>query len=137
MGGKRSVFKRPVVLSMTLERRLCTSRNAVRVRTRDTIGRKQKLFFGRKRLDMLAKGISGAPQPNITRSVLDATRKGPEDIALAHAIGKRKKDLPRNDILIPVLPSTVSSRQRKGQEAHTSSSGRSEILDKLDVSERK
>jgi hypothetical protein len=114
----------------------------MKARTRDTIGRKQKTFFGRQRLDMLAKGISGTPQLDTTRLVLGATRKCPEDIALAHAPGRKnthwtEEDAStRNYIPSPVRYSSSAVRSRK-PDAHTSSSGRSEILDKLDVSERK
>ncbi len=113
----------------------------MKARTRDTIGRKQKTFFGRQRLDMLAKGISGTPQPDTTRSVLGAMRKCPEDIALAHAPGRNthlnEEDAStRNYIPSPVRFSSSAVRLRR-PDAHTSSSGRSEILDKLDVSERK
>jgi hypothetical protein len=113
----------------------------MKARTKDPIGRKQKTFFGRQRLDMLAKGISGIPRLDTTRSVLGAMRQCREDIALAHAPGRKNKHIDedastRNYIPSPVRFSSSAVRSR-GPDAHTSSSGRSEILDKLDVSERK
>jgi len=114
----------------------------MKARTKDPIGRKQKTFFGRQRLDMLAKGISGIPRLDTTRSVLGAMRPCPEDIALAHAPGRKNMHLEeldastRNYVPNPVRFSSSAVRSKR-PDAHTSSSGRSEILDKLDVSERK
>jgi len=118
----------------------------MKARARDHVGRKEKGFFKRQRLDMLAKGLSSSLEP--TRSHHLATKMGPGDIKLVHARGKQETDPgegseTRGFIPSPVYVSSTGSRSRKRRrigDAHTSSSDvgfKSEIQDNLDKSDRK
>jgi len=118
----------------------------MKARARDQVGRKQKGFFKRQRLDMLAKGLSSSLEP--TRSHHMATKMGPGDIELAHARGKQEIDPGEGPGTCGFIPSPVyvsstrssSRKRRRLGDAHTSSSDvgfKSEILDNLDKSDRK
>ena len=116
----------------------------MKARARDQVGRKQKGFFKRQRLDILAKGLSGSLEP----TVQSAKKVGPEDIELAHARTKQKtgpgecsraRGFIPSPVYVPSIRSFSRKRRRIG-DAHTSSSDvgfKSEILAHLDQSERK
>jgi hypothetical protein len=119
-------------------------RNAMKARARDQVGRKQRGFFKRQRLDMLAKGLSRSLEPMQSHPL--TTKVGPGSIDLAHARTKQTKVRGESSgesgfIPSPVhVPLTLSRKRRRIGDAHTSSSDarfKSEILDKLDQSERR
>ena len=117
-------------------------RNAMKARARDQVGRKQKGFFKRQRLDMLAKGLSGSLEPMKSHHL--STKVGPGDIELDHARTKQKTCPGESGFIpSPVHLSSTRPRSRKRRrigDAHTSSSDiglKSEILEKLDQCERK
>ena len=137
MGGKRRVFQNLLKQGALMFQ----YRNAMKARARDQVGRKQKGYFKRQRLDMLAKGLSGSLEPMKSHHL--ATKVGPGDIELVHA---RTKPItgPGESGFIP-SPVHLSTRPRSRKrrrigDAHTSSSDigfKSEILEKLDQCERK
>ncbi|KIJ98472.1 hypothetical protein K443DRAFT_133423 [Laccaria amethystina LaAM-08-1] len=113
-------------------------RNAAKARTRDVVGRQQKGFFGRQRLNILSKGLQTST-PKLSRDAPDPRAK--EEITLAHA---HSKHIPEPTSSMHKLPSTPppGKRRRVLMEAHTSSSGasgssrrQSKVLDALDIEE--
>src|SRR6266540_5026913 len=102
--------------------------NAMKARARDTIGRKQKIFFGRQRFNMLSKGLCGPSERSTTFSIPFGVQQGPEKIALAHAHGKQDEEIDKDItayIPSPVRVSPNKGRKRKcrrGLDVHTSSS---------------
>ncbi|PPQ71962.1 hypothetical protein CVT26_007161 [Gymnopilus dilepis] len=141
MGGKRSVQSSGKSSSCALTHILHRGRNAMKARAKDAVGRIQKGFFGRQKLDMLYQGLSSSAKtkPTITSStkaqkgVLGPTNTrlntnsaaAKPEIDLAHARKKVIVDAnahTRSFIPSPirVAPSTPRSRQRL--KVHTSSS---------------
>ena len=114
----------------------------MKTRSKDTVGRQQKGFFGRQRLDLLSKGLCASNATEIPKITTFLSSKGAESIDLAHA----RQKIPVDDIIsrsyipspIRVSPSTPRSHKRTRKEAHTSSSGtrHSKALEALDTSER-
>ncbi|KAF8969135.1 hypothetical protein BDZ97DRAFT_266016 [Flammula alnicola] len=117
----------------------------MKARVKDTIGRQQKGFFGRQRLDILSKGLAASKPSETSRVPTTISSRGLTlDIDLAHA----KQKIPLDDMtykkcFIPspvhISPSTPRSHKRtRKSDEHTSSSSasRSEVLDALDISER-
>ncbi|KAF9532495.1 hypothetical protein CPB83DRAFT_890694 [Crepidotus variabilis] len=122
--------------------------NVMKARAKDTVARQQKGFFGRKRLDMLAKGFSCSTNANVSRSPPNfpiPKQMGPQDIALAHARAQQNKNdsdgsSSKSYIPSPIHVSNSSPRSKKRlrtNQAHTSSPemGKSVILDTLDTTE--
>jgi len=111
----------------------------MKARSKDTVGRQQKGFFGRKRLDILSKGLCTSNATEITTFL---SSKGPENIDFAHA----RKKIPLDDRIlrsyipspVHVSPSTPRSHKRTRKEAHTSSSGtrHAKVIEALDTLER-
>jgi len=144
MGGKRSVSS-PQSNPYRLKTIHC--RNAMRARAKDTVGRQQKGHFGRQRLDLLSKGLAASKPSERSNSppFPTITKQEPPNISLAHARHKTHADestVVRRYIPSPVHISPITTRSRRrlrGMDVHTSSSrgSRSEVLDKLDTTERK
>lgn len=135
MGGKR--YSPFLFHPMQLTQPSC--RNAAKARTRDVVGRQQKGFFGRQRLNILSKGLQTST-PKLSRDASDPRAK--EEITLAHA---HSKHIPEPQSPLHKSPSTPPpwKKQRVLMEAHTSSSGasgssrrQSKVLDALDIEER-
>jgi hypothetical protein len=61
----------------------------MKARARDQVGRKQKGFFKRQRLDMLAKGLSGSLEP-LCNPIIWQQKWDLGDIELAHARTKQE-----------------------------------------------
>ena len=114
----------------------------MKIRSKDTVGRQQKGFFGRQRLDLLSKGLCASNATRIPKIAAFVSSFGAENIDLAHA----RQKIPVDDIIsrsyipspIRVSPSTPRSHKRTRREAHTSSSGtrHSKALEALDTLER-
>ena len=114
----------------------------MKIRSRDTVGRQQKGFFGRQRLDLLSKGLCASNAAEIPKIATFLSSGGAENIDLAHA----RQKIPVDDVMlrsyipspIRVSPSTPRSHKRTRKEAHTSSSGtrHSKALEVLDTLER-
>jgi hypothetical protein len=114
----------------------------MKIRSKDTVGRQQKGFFGRQRLDLLSKGLCTSNTTEIPKIAPFLSSRGAEDIEFAHARQKISVDdvILRSYIPSPirVSPSTPRSHKRTRKEAHTSSSGtrHSRALEALDTLER-
>lgn len=114
----------------------------MKTRSKDIVGRQQKGFFGRQRLDLLSKGLCASNATGIPKIATLISNSGAEDIDLAHA----RQKIPVDDVIsrsyipspIRVSPSTPRSRKRTRKEAHISSSGtrHSKALEALDTLER-
>lgn len=139
MGGKRLVKSRQQAVEVTDISH--THRNTMKTRSKDRVGRQQKGFFGRQRLDLLSKGLCASNATGIPKIAAFVSSFGAENIDLAHA----RQKIPVDDIIsrsyipspIRVSPSTPRSHKRT-REAHTSSSGtrHSQGLEALDTLER-
>lgn len=112
------------------------SRNAAKAKGRDRTTRLQKDFFGKQRMSLMAKGLSG----NVENFDDRMERLGPQDISLAHAQRRvqdhSQKSYPRS--WIPE-PSHIGSSSSPTQ-SHRSSGKRkykSKVLRTLDLNERK
>ncbi|XP_006459041.1 hypothetical protein AGABI2DRAFT_116000 [Agaricus bisporus var. bisporus H97] len=118
-------------------------RNAAKARSRDKTGRIQKDFFGRRRLNILSKGLAAAPRSRevVTGGSVLATHA---PIELGHAkkatviqeesvsvLGKRKCD--QSDI----QTSSSSPRSRRSAQIGSSStrSTKSRLIQELDILE--
>lgn len=144
--GNGKLFLKAAQGSKLNRRVLALVSNAMKARARDEVGRKQKVFFGRQRFDMLSKGLSAPLERSTTLSIPFGVRQGPEKIALAHARGKQNEEtFDKEEITTCYIPSPVRVASNKGGwrtrmrgDAHTPSSdaSRSEVLDTLDLSER-
>jgi len=123
---------------------LIYDRNAAKARTRDAIGRLQKGFFSRRRLEMLSKGLVGQGRETAlsTNTGKDFENKPPvAAINLAHA--KRNIQLPLKEKLIPTSTRFPlhTSAQRESDFSHKIGHAHggirsSEVLNALDVSDR-
>ncbi|PPR05975.1 hypothetical protein CVT24_004639 [Panaeolus cyanescens] len=115
-------------------------RYAARARAKDAVGKLQKGYFGRQKLNVLSQNLS-------TNAVYQQTKKRSKDgalneISLSHA--KRKVSTEEEDDFYSYIPSptrpnlrTPRSRKVGTWSAHTSSPNvrHSEILEALDTSE--
>lgn len=117
-------------------------RNFARARAKDGIGRTQKGFFGRQRLDILSKGLAA----NITQGGNDLasnkTLKSRAEISLAHARNLLSDDGLHDASFIPGPYNVSSSSPRARKYRKTSHQGpessgtrTSKLLDILDTSE--
>ncbi|KAJ7236264.1 hypothetical protein B0H12DRAFT_1140511 [Mycena haematopus] len=114
------------------------SRNAARARSKDTTGRAHKNYFGRQRLDILSKGLSGR-----THSGEGLSGHGPRisasNIELSHA--RRQLEASRIEEPSPVdrassRAESPHSRSRNRSHMRSSSGSRSsKILEALDTTE--
>ncbi|KAJ7690143.1 hypothetical protein B0H17DRAFT_1201930 [Mycena rosella] len=106
-------------------------RNAARARSKDATGRVHKNFFGRQRLDILSKGLSGRA-PSGGSSSGCGPRVSASDIGLSHA-----RHLAPDQNTVPV-PQFLPPPERK-RTSHTRSSsgsiGTSRVLEALDTTE--
>lgn len=145
MGGRRcALFLRNLHSVKHRSMIHVSARNAAKARTRDKTGRIQKDFFGRRRLNILSKGLAPAARPRdvISGGSVSAIRAS---IELGHAknatepqeksgsvIGKRKRGCPNTK--------TSSSSPGSKRSAQTGSSStkstKSKLLQELDYIER-
>ncbi|KAF9007552.1 hypothetical protein BDQ17DRAFT_1350869 [Cyathus striatus] len=139
-------------------------RNAARARIKDHTSRIQKGFFGKQRLDILAKGFaisnsqSETAESNLDRNavstntadlkLVDSTPR--VQFAFAHASKKGENEGVREEYRIGyiptpihVSPSTPKSRERLKRRLHSNSSSngsngraRSNVLGSLETAER-
>ena len=132
------------VTAIHIKSMLIHDRNAAKARTRDAVGRLQKGFFGRRRLEMLSKGLvsQGREKPLSTSTRKNFEYKLPIAIIdLAHA--KRNIQLPLGEKLIPTLtrsPLHTPVQRKPGVSNKTGNAHggfrSSKVLNTLDVSDR-
>lgn len=123
------------------------TRNAAKARLKDTTRRTQKGFFGRQRLDILAKGVSaystwGKQTPDCSRKPVSLI----SEIGLAHAFNDAHRTPEVNSftrysfIPSPIHVSPCTPHLKKTMPHDEPSSGSrshsSEVLDALDTYER-
>ncbi|KAF9048754.1 hypothetical protein BJ165DRAFT_1402623 [Panaeolus papilionaceus] len=112
-------------------------RHAAKARAKDAVGKIQKGYFGRQKLDVLSKSLS-------TNRVHEGPRRGVKDdaankISLAHA--KNKSTIEEDDDFYSYIPSptrpTIRARNYGSSSAHTSSPNprHSKILEAIDTSD--
>jgi hypothetical protein len=124
------------------------SRNVMKARVKDAVGRQQKGHFGRQKLVILSKGIS-ATKPSehgLAGSAVSALGKSSaQDIELAHARKKILLDdtasvrsfIPSPIHVTPRTPRSYNRGRTRASEMHIPSPGarRSKVLDAVDLSE--
>jgi hypothetical protein len=116
-------------------------RNVAKARAKDSTGRIQKGFFGRRRLDLLSKGIANYQWQLNSHPVEDAGEMERSNIDLAHA-RQKAKILPHLSNFIPSPTRSLCTPKRSGSTfKHQCSSGgsssqRPKVLDALDTSDR-
>ena len=126
-----------ISLLMLLQCILIRSRNAAKTRTKDATTRTQKGFFGRQRLDILARGLAS------NQSRVQCARK--DDIRPSIDLAHAKRDAPsKGSQNVPVTPQKRSyinkGTDSSGVATDYSDSGRqsssSKVLTILDTTER-
>lgn len=118
----------------------CYFRNAAKARAKDSAGRIQKVFFGRRRLDLLSKGISRESSYN--QFYADGKGRNLTSLDLAHSKQTTGHDvssfIPIPTRFPPSTPRTRKSGSRIRQQCSSgsNSSQRSKVIDALDTSDR-
>ncbi|KAJ7183224.1 hypothetical protein C8R46DRAFT_1344105 [Mycena filopes] len=111
-------------------------RNAARARSKDATGRAHKNFFGRQRLDILSKGLSGRVPSGGSSSGL-GPRITASDIALSHAKHLvpplDREEVVFNSNTTPSVPTHLTNPTPS--HMGSSSGSRSRILEALDTTE--
>ena len=119
-------------------------RNAAKARTRDAIGRLQKGFFGRRRLEMLSKGLVGQGQEKtLSTSTSKDLEYNPPVVTIDLAHAKRNIQLPLRGKLISTATRHPlhTSVQRESDVSNKTGNAHggfrsSKVLNALDVSDR-
>jgi hypothetical protein len=113
--------------------------NVAKARARDTTTRKQKGFFGRKRLEILGKCLQIGRGPD---RALEVERKTLQDVVSGIDLAHAKRLLPKKSAA-PSFSSAetayLTTKSRKNNTVHSSSSSSrsSRVIQALDESERR
>ncbi|KAF8071646.1 hypothetical protein FPV67DRAFT_1778839 [Lyophyllum atratum] len=117
-------------------------RNAAKARSKDSTGRIQKGFFGRRRLDMLSKGLASRTHDTAPSSPSQKGGAAISAISFAHAKARAEVGGPGSPVYSYIpgstrVPSTPGSGMENGAAGVGSSSGSSRrssrVLDALDT----
>jgi hypothetical protein len=119
-------------------------RNAAKARAKDFTGRIQKAFFGRRRLDLLSKGIANNQREPCSYAGAEAEAESDRpNIDLAHARHRSPYHgvsafIPSPTRFSPCTPRSTKSTSVLVQQydSGASSTQRSQVIDALDVSDR-
>jgi hypothetical protein len=140
MGGKRWVGFKTLFAPLTHR----DPRNAAKARARDSTGRIQKVFLGRRRLDLLSKGIANNQREPSSYTGGEADSDRP-DIDLAHARQQTDRShsnhgvtsfIPSPTRLSFCTPKSKKSVSTLMQQYNSGDTQRSKVIDALDTSDR-